>query len=127
MRVVRPYVTESAVNPGCGVVQGSGENKVKSPASDGSGDFIGVFAFEANDPKESGDQIGVVLSGVVKVLSGGSVTAGKKAVLKSDASGSFLNLPTAAGRYNTCGTFLETGSAGEYVDMIVERGNATVA
>lgn len=122
----RPYRTETAVNPGAGVVQGSGENKVASPGAGGTGDFIGVYAFEANSPKASGDEIGVAVSGVAQVLAGGTVNAGKKAVLKGDTSGAFIELPAAAGRYATCGTFLQSGSAGEYVDMIIERGSVTI-
>ena len=68
-----------------------------------------------------------MLSGVVKVLAGGNVTAGKKAVLKADASGAFINLPTAAGTYQVCGLFLQSGEADEYVEMMVERGSATIA
>ena len=122
----RPYIAESDIAPGTGVVQGSAETKVRAPAANGSGDFIGVYAFEANQPKAAGDPVGIALTGVVKVLAGGTVSAGKKAVLKSDASGSFIEVPTAAGRYETCGTFLESGVAGEYVDMIVERGSVTI-
>jgi hypothetical protein len=33
----RPYITETAVKPGTGVVQGSAENKVKSPGANGAG------------------------------------------------------------------------------------------
>lgn len=122
----RPYRTETAVNPGAGVVQGSAENTVKAPGAGGAGNFIGVYAFEANAPKEAGDEVGIVLSGVAQVLAGGAVNAGKKAVLKGDASGSFVELPGAAGVYATCGTFLQSGSAGEYVDMVVERGSVTI-
>ena len=122
----RPYVAESSIAPGTGVVQGTAENQVKAPGSGGSGDYIGVYPFEANEAKAAGDSVGIELDGVVKVLAGGSVTAGKKAVLKSDTSGSFVNVPTAIGRYATCGTFLQSGSAGEYVDMIVERGSVTI-
>jgi hypothetical protein len=122
----RPYVAESSIAPGTGVVQGTAENQVKAPGSGGSGDYIGVYPFEANEAKAAGDSVGIELDGVVKVLAGGSVTAGKKAVLKSDTSGSFVNVPTAPGRYATCGTFLQSGSAGEYVDMIVERGSVTI-
>jgi hypothetical protein len=35
-------------------------------------------------------------------------------------------LPEAAGRYATCGTFLQSGSSGEYVDMVIERGSVTI-
>lgn len=122
----RPYVAESSIAPGTGVVQGTAENQVKAPGSGGSGDYIGVYPFDANASKDVGDSVGIELDGVVKVLAGGSVTAGKKAVLKSDTSGSFVNVPTAPGRYATCGTFLQSGSAGEYVDMIVERGSVTI-
>jgi hypothetical protein len=108
------------------VVQGSAENKVKAPGTGGSGDFIGVFAWEANEAKETGDEVGIALSGVVKVRAGGTVNAGKKAVLKNDTTGAFVEPASAAGRYATCGTFLQSGAAGEYVDMIVERGSVTI-
>jgi hypothetical protein len=106
-------------------VQGSAENKVKAPGSGGSGDFIGVYAWEANEAKEAGDEVGVAVSGVVKVRAGGTVTAGKKAVL-TDVTGAFTELGEDAGRHDTCGTFLQSGAAGEYVDMIVERGSVTI-
>ncbi|MDR2785468.1 MAG: hypothetical protein LBB83_06100 [Treponema sp.] len=122
----RPYISESAIRPGTGVVQGSAENTVKAPGSGGSGDFLGVYAWEANQAKEAGDKVGIALSGVEKVQAGGEVTAGKKAVLKGDTSGTFIDIGTAAGRYATCGTFLESGAAGQYVDMIIERGSVTI-
>jgi hypothetical protein len=107
-------------------VQGSVDNKVKAPGASGAGGFIGVYSWEANEAKETGDPVGIVLHGAAKVLAGGTVAAGKKAVLKADASGAFIVLPAAADLYNTVGTFLEGGSAGEYVDMIVERGSVTI-
>jgi hypothetical protein len=122
----RPYKAENKIKPGTGVVQGSAERKVKHPDSDGSGDFIGVYAFEANEAKEAGDEIGVAVSGIVKVLAGGTVDAGKKAVLKADASGAFVNIGDEPGLYQTCGTFLESGASDEYVDMIIERGIVTI-
>ena len=122
----RPYVAESAINPGTAVVLGSADNTVKAPGAEGAGDFIGVYPYEANEAKAEGDPVGIVLHGVVKVLAGGTVAAGKKAVLKADASGSFVVLPETEGQYNTVGTFLEGGAAGDYVDMIVERGSATI-
>jgi hypothetical protein len=54
------------------------------------------------------------------------VSAGKKAVLKGDASGTFVNLGTDDGQYAVCGTFLESGAAGELVDLAVERGSVTI-
>jgi hypothetical protein len=123
----RPYITETAIKPGTGVVQGSAENKVKSPAANGAGDFIGVYPFEANEPKEAGDEIAVALTGVVQVVAGATVNAGKKAMLKADTSGAFIEVPVSTGTYAACGTFLQSGSAGEYVDMIVGRGSETVA
>jgi hypothetical protein len=108
------------------VVQGSEENKITTPGDEGEGDFIGVYAFEANDRKEAGDQVGIAISGVAKILAGANVLAGKKAVLKPDNSGEFITLPEAAGQYATCGTFLQTGASGEYVDMIIEHGSVTV-
>jgi hypothetical protein len=122
----RPYRTETAIPPGTGVVQGSEENKIRCPDTDGSGDFIGVYAFEANAPKAADEEVGIALNGVVAVLAGGTVKAGKQAVLKGDASGSFVEVPETAGQYATCGTFLQSGSAGEYVDMIIERGRVTI-
>jgi hypothetical protein len=123
----RPYVAEGAINPGCAVVQGGADNKVKAPGGGGAGDFIGVYPYEANEPKAAGDPVGIVLHGVVKVLAGGTVAAGKKAILKADASGTFVVLPEDEGEYGTVGLFLEGGSSGDYVDMIVERGSATVS
>jgi hypothetical protein len=122
----RPYITETAILPGTGVVQGSGDNKVKAPGTGGSGDFIGVFAWEANEGKAAGDEAGIALTDVVKVLAGGNVTAGKRAVLKNDTTGAFVNIGTADGQYATCGTFLESGAAGEFVDMVIERGSVTI-
>jgi hypothetical protein len=122
----RPYRTETAINPGTGVVQGSEEHKVRRPGTDGSGDFIGVYAFEANAPKDADEEIGIAIFGVAQVLAGGDVNAGKKGMLKGDASGSFIELPETAGRYATCGTFLQSGASGEYVDMIIERGSVTI-
>jgi hypothetical protein len=122
----RPYVAEGAISPGTAVVQGSADNTVKAPGANGAGDFIGVYPYEANEPKAAGDPVGIVLHGVVKVLAGGTVAAGKKAILKADTSGSFVVLPAADGLYSTAGTFLEGGSAGDYVDMIVERGSVTI-
>jgi hypothetical protein len=122
----RPYLAESKIEPGTGVVQGSEENKVTAPGDEGEGDFIGVYAFEANERKEIGDQIGIAISGVAKILAGADVLAGKKAVLKADDSGKFINVPEAAGQYAICGTFLQNGLIGEYVDMIIERGSVTI-
>ena len=122
----RPYIAESAVNPGCAVVQGSADNKVKAPSSTGEGDFIGVYPYEANETKNANEEIGIVLHGQVKVLAGGNVVAGKPGRLKNDASGSFVALPATAGTYRTVGIFLEGGAAGEYVDFFVERGSVTV-
>jgi hypothetical protein len=125
--IVRPYTTETGVNAGCGVVQGSVENLVGCHGTDGSGDFIGVFAYDPHIPgREAGEHIGIALTGVVKVRAGGNVTAGKRAVLKADASGTFIDLPSDAGVYSVCGTFLQSGEADEYVEMIIERGSVTV-
>jgi hypothetical protein len=122
----RPYVAESAISPGTAVVQGSEDNTVKAPGASGAGDFIGVYPYEANEAKAAGDPVGIALHGVVKVQAGGTVAAGKKAILKADTSGTFIVLPATAARYDTVGTFLEGGSSGDYVDMIVERGSVTI-
>jgi hypothetical protein len=125
--IVRPYIAETDIGAGTGVVQGEKENAVKKPAANGSGDFIGVFSYDPHIPgREAGEHIGIALSGVVKVRAGGNVTAGKRAVLKTDASGTFIDLPSAAGVYPVCGTFLQSGEADEYVEMIIERGSVTV-
>ena len=122
----RPYIAEGAIKPGTAVVQGNADNTVKAPGAAGAGDFIGVYPWEANEAKSDGDPVGIVLHGVVKVLAGGTVAAGKKAVLKADTSGSFIVLPDADGQYSTVGTFLEGAAAGGYVDLIVERGSVTI-
>jgi len=122
----RPYIAESVIKPGCAVVQGTADNKVKAPGNNGTGDFIGLYAFEANEEKKEGESVGIVLHGVAKALAGGTVTAGKKAILKKDTSGSLEVLPSTAGDYNTVGIFLEGGSAGDYVDVLIERGFSKV-
>jgi hypothetical protein len=126
--IVHPRIAETAILAGTGVVQGTKENTVKCPAANGSGDYVGVFAYDPKKPETAeGETLGVVISGVVKVRAGGNVTAGKKAVLKTNASGTFINLPTTAGTYQVCGLFLQSGEADEFVEMMVERGNATIA
>ncbi len=123
----RPYTAESVIAPGCAVVQGSVDNQVTAPTA-AKTDFIGVFPYEAQQAgKETGDPIGIVVFGIVKVLLGGNAAAGKKAVLSKTKPGAFEGLPSAAGTYSTCGLFLESGAAGEYVDMFIERGSVTVA
>jgi hypothetical protein len=122
----RPYIAGSDIKPGTAVVQGKADNQVTAPDKDGKGDFIGLYSFEANEKKAVGDSVGIVLHGVGKAVAGGTVTAGKKAILKADASGSLVVLPDTAGKYNTVGTFLEGGSAGDYVDVLIERGNVTL-
>jgi len=122
----RPYIAETAVKPGCAVVQGKADNGVKAPGAKGEGDFIGVYSFEANEEKAAGEPVGIVLHGVAKALAGGAVAAGKKAVMKADASGALVVLPETSGKYNVVGTFLESGATGEYVDVLIERGAVTV-
>ena len=122
----RPYVAESAIKPGTAVVQGKKDNGVCAPDKNGKGDFVGLYAWEANAHKAVGETVGIVLHGVGKALAGGTVAAGKKAVLKADGSGSLVVLSEAAGIYTVAGTFLESGSAGEYVDVLVERGSIAV-
>jgi hypothetical protein len=117
----RAYIAESEIKPGCAVVQGSSDNKVKAPGADGGGDFIGLYPFEANETKAAGEEIGIVLHGVAKALSGGTVAAGKRAGLKKDESGSLIILPSSPGSFFTVGVFLESGSAGDYVDVLIER------
>jgi hypothetical protein len=122
----RPYIAESEIKAGCAVVQGTADNQVKAPGENGEGDIIGLYPFEANESKAAGEEIGIVLHGVAKALAGGNMAAGKKAVLKSDASGSLVVMPAAAGKYSIVGTFLEGGASGEYVDVMIERGSVTV-
>jgi len=122
----RPYRVEGEIRPGSAVVQGSGDNQVKAPDAKGGGDFIGLYSFEANETKKEGDSAGIVLHGVAKALAGGTVAAGKKAVLKEDASGALVTLPEKSGRYEIVGVFLQSGSSGDYVDVLVERGGITI-
>lgn len=122
----RSYIAEGEIRPGRAVVQGSADNKVTAPYSGGAGDFIGVYAYEANRAKEDGEPVGIVLHGVVRVEAGGPVAAGKKAVLKADESGTFIVLPKEAGQYETAGVFLEGGYPGEYVDILIKRGSVTI-
>lgn len=109
----RPCIAETDIAPGTACTQGSAENKVRSPA--GGGDFIGVYAYEANAAKKAGEALGVVIYGLAKVLAGGDVSAGSFAEIK-DASGAFVN---AGGSGRVCGMFLQDGAAGEYVEMLV--------
>jgi hypothetical protein len=125
-RITRPYYTEAATAPGAAVVRGSAENKVTAPDAGGGGDFIGIYAFDDNEAKAPGDSVGIAVSGVVKALAGGDVSAGKKAVIK-DGTGALENAPEeGAGVYATCGVFLEDGAAGQYVDLLIEHGSLTV-
>lgn len=122
----RPYVAESVIKSGNAVVQGSADNKVIAPTA-AKTDFIGVYPYEAQqEGRGIGDPIGIAVSGIVKVLLGGNAAAGKKAVLSESKKETFEELPAVAGKYNTCGLFLESGAAGEYVDMFIERGFVTV-
>ena len=121
----RPYVAQSAIAPGSAVIQGTADNAVTAPA-DEKADILGVYPFEANEAAAQ-DRIGIVLGGVVKVIAGGTASAGKKAVLSKTKLGAFEDVPATAGTYKTCGIFLESGAAGEYIDMYIERGVITVA
>jgi hypothetical protein len=122
--ITRPYSAESVINPGCGVVQGTAEGQVKV-SKDGTGDFLGVYAYDPHyAPKAVGDRVGVTLTGVAPVLAGDTVHAGKKVALKSDSSGTFVEADAGEA---TCGLFLQGGSAGEYVDLLIKRGNAAAA
>jgi hypothetical protein len=118
--ITRPYSAESVINPGCAVVQGTADGKV-AVSDDGTGDFLGVYAYDPHySAKGVGEMVGVTLTGVVPVLLGGTVHAGKKAALKDDDSGTFVE---AAEGQSTCGLFLQGGSSGEYVDLLIERGS----
>lgn len=121
----RPYVAQSAIAPGSAVIQGTVDNAVTAPA-DEQADMLGVYPFEANEAAAKQDRIGIALGGVVKVVAGGTASAGKKAVLSKDKLGAFEDVPATAGDYKTCGIFLESGAAGEYIDMYIERGVVTV-
>jgi hypothetical protein len=110
----RLYIAETTIAPGTACVQGSAENKVCSPPA-GGGNFIGVYAYEANMAKDAGDARGVVIYGVAKVLTGGEVSAGSFADIK-DGNCAFVN---AGGAGRVCGMFLQNGAAGEYVEMLV--------
>ncbi|MFC1238404.1 hypothetical protein ACFGOO_03100 [Treponema vincentii] len=122
----RPYIAQSEIAPGSAVIQGTVDNAVTAPA-DEKADMLGVYPFEANEAAAAQDRIGIVLGGVVKVIAGGTASAGKKAVLSKTKLGAFEDVPATAGTYKTCGIFLESGEAGEYIDMYIERGVITVA
>lgn len=121
----RPYVAQNKIIPGSAVVQGTADNAVKIPV-DENADMLGVYPFESNEAVKAGDHIGIALSGVVKIILGGNATAGKKAVLSKTKKGAFEDVPSEKGEYKTCGIFLESGEAEEYVDMFIERGNISV-
>jgi len=121
----RPYIAESAIKPGTPVVQGSADNKVKAPSSKGEGDFIGLYPFEANEAKKAGEEIGIVVHGIAKALAAKNVRAGKYAILFDDSRG-LVEAPDK-GTFSTVGIFLESGSDGEYVDILIQRGSVTVA
>ena len=108
----RPYIAQSTIVPGSAVVQGKADNAVTAPA-DETADILGVYPFEANEAAAAQDRIGIALGGVVKVVVGGTATAGKKAVLSKTKLGAFEDLPATAGTYKTCGIFLESAAAGE--------------
>ena len=122
----RPYIAQSKIAPGSAVIQGTADNAVTAPP-DEKADMLGVYPFEANDAAATQDRIGIALGGVVKVVAGGTASAGKKAVLSKTKLGAFEDVPATAGTYKTCGIFLESGEAGEYIDMYIERGVITVA
>jgi hypothetical protein len=124
--IIRPYIAESAILPGTAVVQGSADNKVKAPNPSGGGFFIGFYPFEANEAKAAGDAIGIQLTGIAKVRAGGDVTAGHSAYVKGPM-GDLVNFQTDdPGNYDMVGMFLEGGAAGEYVDLLIERGSVTI-
>ena len=124
--MIRPYIAESEILPGTGVVQGECENTARRPNEEGAGDFIGVYAYEPRrETKNEKETLGVVISGVVKVRAGGNVRAGKRAVLKADESGSFIEA-AGAGTHPVCGMFLESGDEDEYVEMLIERGCVSI-
>jgi hypothetical protein len=122
----RPYIAETAVKPGCAVVQGSRDNMVKAPGSDGLGAVIGLYPFEANEEKAAGEPVGIVLYGVAKALLGGDAQAGMLAALKNDSSGTLVQLSASPGLNTTVGQFLEGGSAGDYVDVLIHVGIISV-
>lgn len=125
--IVRPFIAATTILAGTGVVQGSRENTVTHPDVDGSGDYIGVFAYDPKKPEiEAGASVGIALSGVVLVRTGDKVFAGKKATLKPDASGTFIEVTEDTGTHQVCGLFLQNGDGDEYVEMLVERGSVTI-
>jgi hypothetical protein len=71
--IVHPFVAETDILAGTGVVQGSKENAVKAPGANGAGDYLGVFAYDPKYPETAaGERVSIVLSGVVKVRAGGT-------------------------------------------------------
>ncbi len=58
---------------------------------------VGEYPFEANEATAAGDSSASSLTAWSSAR-GGSVTAGKKAPLKADTSGTFVNVATPPGR-----------------------------
>ena len=123
----RSYIAQGKITRGTAVVRGKKENQVTMPGAGGSGDFIGVYdALRNTAGAEDKAHVPIVASGLAKAVAGGAVTAGKHATIK-DKNGALVVVPSALGTYNTVGVFLEDGSSGDFVDVLVERSQVTVA
>lgn len=123
----RSYIAKGRIARGAAVVRGEKENQVTMPGAGGSGDFIGVYDALRNTARAADKaHLPIVVSGLAKAVIGGAVTAGKHATIK-DKGGALVVVPSALGTYNTVGVFLEDGSSGDLVDVLVERSQVTVA
>lgn len=123
MKIERAYKVKETIPVGRIVsVSPTDENGVI--VCNATSDPLGVYEYEAQRVDKTDGTVGIVLLGVAKVVAGGNVTAGKKAI--SDNEGRAINCPNTEGVYKTIGTFLENGTSGDYVDLLVERSIVTI-
>lgn len=86
---------------------------------DPTGDGAHADGVIQNDPAAAGDAANVAIGGVVKVICGGTVTAGGP--VASDAAGEAVDATTGD---IILGTALETGADGQVISMIFQpRGS----
>ena len=122
----RSCIAKGAITRGAAVVRGRQEHQVSMPGAGGAGDFIGIYdALRNTAGAKDQAHVPIVVSGPAKALAGGAVTAGKRATIK-DKTGALIVVPTGLGTYETVAVFLEDGSSGDYVDVLVERSQVTV-
>jgi hypothetical protein len=88
-----------------------------SAATAATEDLIGVFQHDTS----AGDEVRVMLTGISRVVLGGTVTRG--AWLTSDASAKAVAIGAVAGtNYNSIGRALASGVAGDIIPVLLEPG-----